>query len=854
MLVGGSRVDLVNTIRDSFGEVCSSSSPRMWLITSPPGWGKTRMVQELYAGLAAAQRESAAYWPPFIVDADEAPVGQARKRITPVVAAGEGRTAIPWLWWGTQAFALGDGSLARALEQGADQLYAHGEALIRAERSFLGTVRDAFDVTSATVGILALFIAALAAPPVAVPLAMGAGVEMVVTGGSRLRNLVRRRRLRESGPQVAAAQFEQDLTARLAERVQQLSKAVPVLLVIDDAHDADQVTIGVLDRLLQQDARFMVVATAWPEVSSLTDDRPLACWLRSLESSVIGRKVEHVELDPLSPADLRQIVSSLAPGTMPEVRDAFARRYDNPLDLRYVLELPRVRRRTSQGRIDVQPYEVENLPDTLAGVFDEAWTELPPSVQSALVLAALSGPRFVPDLVVRVGQHRHLGFSPDDIEAAARTYRWTRVIDRSLHGFIEQSFYRVATGRAPEFLSQEEERAVRVAVVELGTDPEVRDSLSYQAGIEVIAAHVGLVEAAELPSDSRAVKSALSLGVAKSLRGDLAGATALIDRAAEWATDADDRLVVATQRAWLQGLQGDYHGAVTAIEQALASEPEAAQHRSALGARSDLAWWVSYGIDQAKGVEMCRQLLESTTEALGPDDGLTLTVRKNYVDGLGRVGRVREARELSEQLIKDLTRVLGANASSTLIERGYHAYWVHELEGPDRALDLVRELVQAIVAELGPTMGPSLVNRDNLVQWLRESGQWAEAEEACREAVSDLDTYGSAPNHAADNLRLMMADFDFQAGRLAAAADQLASALDNYSGPLTDPRALQDRSNLGYCLWQDGRIAAALAVYRELLPDLTRTLPASHPLVAQTVANINTLLAAQQQAGGADTA
>jgi tetratricopeptide (TPR) repeat protein len=853
VLVGSSRVDLVNTMKDSFGEVCTSGSPRMWLITSPPGWGKTRLVQELYAGLAAAQPESAAYWPPCIVDADESPVGEARKRIAPpVVTAGEGRTAIPWLWWGTQAFALGDGSLGRALEQGADQLYAHGEALIRAERSFLGTVKDAFDVTSATVGILAMFIAALAAPPLAVPLAVGTGVEMVVTGGSRLRNLARRRRLRESGPQVAAAQFEQDLTSRLAERIVQLSKAVPILLVIDDAHDADQVTIGVLDRVLQLDTRFMIVATAWPEVTSDTDDRPLACWLRSLDSSFIGRKVERVELDPLSPADLRQIVSSLAPGTVPAVCDAFARRYDNPLDLRYVLELPRVRRRTSQGRIEVQPREVANLPDTLAGVFDEAWTDMPPSVQSALALAALSGPRFVPDLVVRAGQQQHLGFSPDDLEAAARTYQWTRAIDRSLHAFIEQSFYRVATGRAQEFLGEEEERAVRVAVAELGIDPEAGGSLSYRAGIEVNASYVGLVEATELPSDSRAVHSALSLGMAKSLRGDIAGATALFDRAAEWAGDADDRLSVATKRGWLQGLQGDYRGAVATIEQALASEPEAAQHRSALGARSDLAWWVSHGIDRAKGVEMCRQLIESTTAALGPDDELTLVVRKNYVDGLGQVGRVHEARELSEELINDLTRVLGANASWTLIERGYQAYWVHELEGPDRAVELIRDLLPAMVAELGPTIGPSLANRNNLVQWLRESGQWAQAEQICREAVSDLDTYGSPPGHDTDDLRIMMADFDFRAGRLAAAADQMVSVLDSFSLPLTDPRALQVRSNLGYALWSDGRTAEALAVYRKLLPDLTHTLPAGHELIAQTVSNINTLSAAQRM-GGTDT-
>jgi AAA ATPase domain len=237
VLVGRSRAELVGRIETSLAKVCSSSSPRMWLLTAPQGWGKTRLVQELYAHLASHQPGPPAYWPPVIVDADTAPVAEARKRISPDVAAADRQAApIPWLWWGTQAFRLGDGSPGRALEQSADQLYAHGEALIRAERSVAGTVKGAFDLTSATVGILALFVAALAAPPVAIPLALGGGIEMVMTGRSRLHDLVRRRRMRESSTAEAAGQFGQNLITQLADRVQQLAKAVPIILVLDDAH------------------------------------------------------------------------------------------------------------------------------------------------------------------------------------------------------------------------------------------------------------------------------------------------------------------------------------------------------------------------------------------------------------------------------------------------------------------------------------------------------------------------------------------------------------------------------------------------------------------------------------------
>ena len=185
--------------------------------------------------------------------------------------------------------------------------------------------------------------------------------------------------------------------------------------------------------------------------------------------------------------------------------------------------------------------------------------------------------------------------------------------------------------------------------------------------------------------------------------------------------------------------------------------------------------------------------------------------------------------------------MFGPNHSETLIERSYHASWVRELEGPEAASILVRDLVPAMVAEIGPTMGPTLISRNNLVGWLMESGRAAEAEAACREAVADLETYGSPPSMEADSLRFILAHFNYRAGHLAAAADGMAKALDRLSIPWTDPNALQARDSFAFYLWQDGRTAEALTTYQELLPDLTRILPAGHPSVMQTIQNIATL-------------
>jgi hypothetical protein len=221
VFVGASRVELVERLRESFAQSCADRLPRMWLLSAPSGWGKTRVVQELYARLAADSQGAEPYWPPVIVDPDRPPFARARKRIHPALPepVWEHRP-LPWMWWGIECFRLDDGSTGRALEQGMDQLYTHAEALIGAERRLAEEAGEAFDVSSATIGILALFVGVLAAPVVAAPIAGIAAVKEVTKGTRRVRALVRRRRQREQGPGEAAIRFdpERDQTARAPRR------------------------------------------------------------------------------------------------------------------------------------------------------------------------------------------------------------------------------------------------------------------------------------------------------------------------------------------------------------------------------------------------------------------------------------------------------------------------------------------------------------------------------------------------------------------------------------------------------------------------------------------------------------
>jgi hypothetical protein len=842
LFVGASRIELLDRMHRSFRATRDDGRPRMWLLTAPSGWGKTRLVQELYARLAAGDQAAAPYWPPAIVDAEHAPFATARKRIAPPLSATvPGSPRLPWMWWGIECYRLADGTLGRALDAGIDQVHAHAEALIATEHGLLEQAGDLFDVSSATVGILALFVGALAAPIVAAPIAAVAAAREVVTLTGRIRDLVRRRRRRDQGSAAAAAGFATSVVDRLVQLLEQLGEALPIVLVLDDAHHADATTIDVVNRLLaKQRLRVLVIALAWPGVA----DSPLASWLRSLPSGAGAAPVERVDLQPLDRGELVQLASSLVPSTAPEVLDAFCDRYDNPLMLRAALELPRVERRTTGGRVDMAPADVVALPATIEGLFTETWAALSPPVQSALVVASLFGRRFVPELVVQAGGAAGLATADLTLGLAGDPHRWTRALDRSLHEFVEGAFQRVAAAAVPELLGPGDVATIRNAFADLIADHGVAGRLSRRAWIEAAATHLANVEAGRVGADARAIDVALGLGTAMALDNDTHSALALYDRASAWATTAAERLSVTSQRAFQRGLAGDVPGAIEMLRAALAAAPVATADRALLVAQNDLAFWLAQ-IDQRElATTLFAELFDRVVPALGPEDRLALTVRRNYAHELGLTGRVAEARRLSEQLILDFTRIDGPTASTTLIERSYHASWIHDLEGPGPAAALLRDLVPAMVEELGPVIGPTLAARNNLAGWLWQSGHEEEAMAAWRALAADLDAHDAPPSREADDARQWVAYFAFRSGELGVAEALLRDALDRLSVAPDDPGALRLRSDLAFCLWHQGRSSEALGMYRELLPDALRVLGPQDSLAQRIARNIDELAAA----------
>lgn len=122
----------------AFDQVVAHKAPYLLTLEAPVGWGKTRLVQELYAALARERQDTLGYWPSSLHEAG----GDAsntlatspelrRKRIHPERFAPPAEATPRWFWWGISATGRSSGRAAQTLLDDVAQVEAHAEALER---------------------------------------------------------------------------------------------------------------------------------------------------------------------------------------------------------------------------------------------------------------------------------------------------------------------------------------------------------------------------------------------------------------------------------------------------------------------------------------------------------------------------------------------------------------------------------------------------------------------------------------------------------------------------------------------------------------------------------------------------
>jgi hypothetical protein len=574
------------------------------------------VVQEFYARLAAEQ-EAPGYWPARLVEesgsAEVAGVLTARKRVFPSSVVVPDGGEMEWMWWGLLCARLSDGGYVAAMQEASVQLYGHAGGLISARDRRWAAAGGGFDVSSALIGVLGL-VGLAVAPPVGVALTVGGAVKAGWDNKGFVAKfkqwLDRRGQDREIDATDRGAEVEQ-----IAEGLVRTSRQVPMVMVVDDAHWADQGLVEVIDRVLASpNARVLVIATTWPHALAAADDRnstsesgdgsasgPFPAWWAA-RSGVIAKRSRRLDLDPLSDAETAEILVAELPGLDGErVEALLAHVENNPLTARILV-------RTASNRevltaAEFVPEDLLKLPRDLDDALAVYWKEIPPEVQAVLATAAQLGHTFLNEAVLAA-----IGEADPNPEVALRRgadpYSWVRDLDEYVRSFLEPPMLQIAERAGRELLTPAKIRATRQALIDLATNTDT-DALSPLGRETLWSQHVAFAHT----------------GLA----------------ATETAARSAERL------AALRAARYDYSSAIELAQQALEWNPANPDHPDTLTTRSNIAsWWGEAGrVDEA--IKQSTALLADRTRILGADHPDTLETRNNLAYWLAQTGRVDEA-------------------------------------------------------------------------------------------------------------------------------------------------------------------------------------------------------------------
>ncbi|MET1016866.1 MAG: hypothetical protein ABWX76_08615, partial [Leifsonia flava] len=301
-----------------------------------------------------------------------------------------------------------------------------------------------------------------------------------------------------------------------------IAPLVPAVLFVEDVHDADNLLLELIERLIRRDIPVMVISTGWP--GFIDGNRGLARAMRIAGDRLIRVDDEaqtlpdpfppEATLRPLDTEDLASILYSHHEKVSPATRDALLSTFRNPFALELVLE---TYGDADDDVLDIAPADVERLSAKVEDLYRNAWERLDAPSRARLTLTTLGIPS-----VVSGDASDSQSWDRAVVESALATLAqnrpatqgeitgdsaWVRLVDDVFSQFNDVSQMRVA---ASEFV-REPQRL------------RVRDSLIDQAR--------HLIAERDTPSDRSAQASRLLLAYGADLGDeDLVDATrALVD-------------------------------------------------------------------------------------------------------------------------------------------------------------------------------------------------------------------------------------------------------------------------------------------------------------------------------------
>ena len=811
VFVGEGRKALVDGLVGVFEEVRDSGRPRWVSLEAPSGWGKTRIGRELYARLAGLQQNEAPYWPAAIEDPDRKAV-EPREFERPASASPE------YLWWGISCSArrelgrpsalLGDDvwRLSRHGTYMNEQVKRLGTSPVRAQ-SVVGKLA-ARSVPRSTLSKVATELTAWD-----VARTVGALVDLARWGTQKT---AERRELRREivSPTMFRGSYgpESNIVDETVQTLGRVTRAgFPVVMLLEDVHDADGFLLELLDKLMRCGGSLMVVTTAWPErVGDVGGEFSLPV-LMEFHVGML-RRVGHTEAAGegfpegaglmMLEADARQqILRGFFPDVEAATERALVERYESPLALRlfcqWFSDACRPEDRNADGALELSQDAVGRLPRRIRDLYQKIWQELPVEVQISLAVARLITPASInatgdnsdadggsdedtwtawvlSDVLDNLSYDRFaevpiVGIR-DALESGTGAHSWVRIVGEHLCSFTETLQKDIAEENGHNLLASR---------LELGRDNARSQILTQLART--------LVSGTESLATSNAARCTLALH-ANGYITDIAVAArailALLDDLADTPLEFDERFQLYEQFLDL--------GATVPNNIALAIHNLVARAYGEAGQIYD-------------AVDICERALSTHQQALEPGHPDAFAIRSTLASLRGMLGtfhrRHRETAKAAAEfgvLVGDLGRVLGDDHPSTLVARSALAFFLRlsgQAEEAAAAFGLLLEELE--LWDLGRVLGDD------------HSGALATG--------SDLDTI----------LRLSGQAGEFQAGEFVTGFGVLVGDLRRVLGD-DHLGTLRARSGLAICRALVGTMAEFVAEFGVLVGDLGRALGDDH--------------------------
>ncbi len=892
---GEDRHALVERLLALYDEVdVEGAQPRWVALEAPSGWGKTRIVQELYAALVATRRgrpeAPGAYWPADIVS-DEAREGEdvhaTRKVIHPRVVQREGGSLPPFLWWGISCSAR-NGVASVALREDLVQLQAHQPFVVarclqldplsvELRRSSRDLARHVAGEAGSTLES-GLVDAATSALNVAVP-----GIGLVWSIGKWGFSRVVDRH--ERSQQVARASSidtgaADDVLADTVGTLRSVARpGLPLVVVVEDLQLADATLVDLLEELLGSGRPILLVTTSWP---GALDEPPLDALLHTAAGRVLRVRATDSNSDsdsdsgsgsgsagdlaPLDAAARERIVAAIHPGVTAATAALLAERFENPLLLELACGLGWVREEVDpvSGRLELTRADVEEIPADAAGLYTAMWERLSEPARRALALAVSAIPH---EVSAEVGANRWLAGPlvaavrealPQAPEVAAHlagtTPGWTRPVRDAFAAYLEPLAQRTAASH--EHLN----RASRVRAVQGHLFEQARRQLTEGAVDELLDLHAAdLVIAWQL---SGLAHDPVAFGIAviehtNSLGPHTEDSTrtlSLADRALELLEPTGEPAEVAAVRTNLGlaranallalGRARESADAYGELADALARQ-EGEGGRRALEARHDRAAALVEAADLDAALALLEDLVGDERRHLGPTDPMTVASLQVTSVVLSRMGRTVEALARDRELLDLVGGAFGPDHDLTLAARNNVAINLAALGRPDLAADELQAVLEARTRLFGGDHPVTLLVRANLAGELRRCGRTEQAREE-RAAVLADQRRVLGPEHddtldSVMRLARLESDVGNHEAALAAAREVVAHRSRRHGDD--DARTARARRQLASILGEAGELEPALAEARRALDVQVRMVGRRHVEALDTAAVIGLLLA-----------